>query len=108
MTQLARVFVNNVQEEDTVRRVGGGEFAVSSPYTDRQAAIVLAERLREAAEQLDLQFNGERVSVTVSIGIAVQPQDGTDLQALMMAAEKCLYHAKSAGRNQVYASGGAQ
>ena len=49
LKQVARALTNAVREEDTVARVGGEEFVVSSPYTNRLAAIVLAERLRKAA-----------------------------------------------------------
>lgn len=100
LAQVAHALANNVREEDTVARVGGEEFAASSPYTNRLAAIVLAERLRKAVESLDLRFEGDAISVTISIGIALQPQDGDDLGALMAAADERLYIAKNTGRNR--------
>ncbi|MBN4079396.1 diguanylate cyclase [Beggiatoa alba] len=104
LAQVARALANNVREEDTVARVGGEEFVASSPYTNRLAAIVLAERLRKAVESLDLQYEGNAIPVTISIGIALQPQDGDDLERLMAAADERLYIAKQMGRNRFCAT----
>lgn len=104
LQQVARVLTQNVREEDTVARVGGEEFVVSSPYTNRLAAIVLAERLRKAVESLDIQFEGNQIPVTISIGIAMQPQDGDALETLLAAADERLYTAKNAGRNRFCAA----
>jgi len=104
LTKVARALSNNVREEDTVARVGGEEFVVSSPYTNRLAAIVLAERLRKAVESLEIQFEGNAIPVTISIGIAMQPQDGDALDTLLAAADERLYIAKHAGRNRFCAA----
>ncbi|HEC19518.1 MAG TPA: diguanylate cyclase [Gammaproteobacteria bacterium] len=104
LKQVARVLSENIREEDTVARVGGEEFVVSSPYTNRLAAIVLAERLRKAVEALDIQYEGNSIPVTISIGIAMQPQDGDTLDALLAAADERLYTAKNAGRNRFCAA----
>jgi diguanylate cyclase (GGDEF)-like protein len=104
LVQVARALSNNIREEDTVARVGGEEFVVSSPYTNRLAAIVLAERLRKAVESLEIQFEGNTIPITISIGIAMQPQDSDDLDTLMAAADERLYMAKNAGRNRFCAA----
>ena len=104
LTKVARALSNNVREEDTVARVGGEEFVVSSPYTNRLAAIVLAERLRKAVESLDIQFEGNLIPVTISIGISMLSQDGDDLDTLLAAADERLYTAKNAGRNRFCAA----
>ncbi|NOX91450.1 MAG: diguanylate cyclase [Gammaproteobacteria bacterium] len=104
LVQVAQALLNNVREEDTLARVGGEEFVVSSPYTNRLAAIVLAERLRKAVESLEIQFEGNVIPVTISIGIAMQPQDGDSLDTLLAAADERLYIAKNAGRNRFCAA----
>lgn len=104
LVQVARALSNNVREEDTVARVGGEEFVVGSPYTNRLAAIVLAERLRKAVESLEIHFEGNHIPVTISIGIALQPQDGDSLESLLSAADERLYIAKNAGRNRFCAA----
>lgn len=104
LKQVARALSNSIREEDTVARVGGEEFVVSSPYNNRLAAIVLAERLRKAVESLDIQFEGNHIPVTISIGIALQPQDGDSLETLLAAADERLYIAKNNGRNRFCAA----
>jgi len=104
LVQVAQTLSKNVREEDTLARVGGEEFVVSSPYTNRLAAIVLAERLRKAVESLEIQFEGNNIPVTISIGIAMQPQDGDVLETLLAAADERLYTAKNAGRNRFCAA----
>jgi diguanylate cyclase (GGDEF)-like protein len=101
---VAAALSSNVREEDTVARIGGEEFVVSSPYTNRLAAIVLAERLRKAVEALDIQYEGNRIPVTISIGIALQPNDGDGLDTLLAAADERLYMAKQTGRNRFCAA----
>lgn len=104
LRQVSQALSSAVREEDTVARVGGEEFVVSSPYTNRLAAIVLAERLRKAVESLDVQYEGNHIPVTISIGIALQPQDGDALDTLMVAADERLYIAKNSGRNRFCAA----
>lgn len=104
LKQVSKALSSAVRAEDTVARIGGEEFVVSSPYTNRLAAIVLAERLRKAVESLDLHYEGNHIPVTISIGIALQPQDGDSLDTLMAAADERLYVAKSAGRNRFCAA----
>lgn len=104
LTQVAQTLTDNLREEDTVARVGGEEFVVSSPYTNRLAAIVLAERLRKAVEGLDINFEGNQIPVTISIGVALQPNDGDELDAILAAADERLYTAKQKGRNRFCAA----
>jgi two-component system cell cycle response regulator len=104
LVQVARTLSSNIREEDTVARVGGEEFVVCSPYTNRLAAIVLAERLRKAVESLEIQYEGNHIPVTISIGIALQPQDGDALETLLGAADERLYIAKNNGRNRFCAA----
>lgn len=104
LVQVARTLSGNIREEDTVARVGGEEFVVCSPYTNRLAAIVLAERLRKAVESLEIQYEGNTIPVTISIGISLQPQDGDSLETLLGAADERLYTAKNSGRNRFCAA----
>ena len=81
---------------DFVARFGGDEFAVVALGTTVRQAVAFAERLREALRR----FTGG--SVTVSIGIADVTQiEQRNAASLLLAADKALYGAKSAGRNRV-------
>jgi two-component system cell cycle response regulator len=104
LTEVARVLSSCIREEDMLARIGGEEFIVSSPYLNRLAAIVLAERLRKAMEGAEIFFEGNRIPVTMSLGIAVRPQDGDELDHLIAVADERLYVAKQTGRNRFCAS----
>lgn len=104
LSELARTLFNNVREEDSVARVGGEEFAVCAPNTNRLEAIVVAENLRKQAEALEIYFDGNHIPITLSIGIAVLPHDGESLAELMSVADERLYIAKQNGRNRYCAA----
>jgi diguanylate cyclase (GGDEF)-like protein len=91
-----------VRSIDIPARYGGEEFAVLCPETDLESAITLAERLRSAIEETYFQLpTGDRLSVTVSVGVA-RYQYGTHTEEdLIAAADAALYQSKRMGRNQV-------
>lgn len=92
------------REDDIPIRMGGEEFCVVMPHTDRDGAMRAADRLRaETSRQLlDLVPDG----ITVSIGIAAAAR-GMDSHALMAAADQGLYLAKASGRNRTVCSSDA-
>ncbi|AKU25122.1 GGDEF domain-containing protein [Massilia sp. NR 4-1] len=89
---------------DLAARYGGEEIGVLLPNTDAEGARAVAERIRAAVEALQMPHPGSRFQVvTVSAGVAaIKPQRGVDQPgALVEAADRALYAAKSAGRNRV-------
>jgi len=99
---VAGLLGGTVRKVDLVARYGGEEFAVVLAGTDRAAAARAAEKLRVGVEAAALPHPAaEPGRVTISIGIAVFPEDGPDLGALVDAADSALYAAKRAGRNAV-------
>jgi diguanylate cyclase (GGDEF)-like protein/PAS domain S-box-containing protein len=85
---------------DTLARWGGEEFLILLPDTDAEAAMVIAERLREAvAAMLVPVGSNANIEFTVSIGVAVPVND--DLRGLLRRADDALYAAKAGGRNRV-------
>jgi len=107
---LATELRQQVRESDVVGRFGGEEFTILLPRTDDVGAYGIAERLRASAANLSVTAAdgrlavGGRISVTVSIGVAVLGQHGGDLFELLAAADVALYRAKDAGRDQVRVS----
>jgi diguanylate cyclase (GGDEF)-like protein len=104
LKRVAEVFMKNAREVDISARYGGEEFAVILPETPVEGALKLAERLRaRLAEEIipygELQPGG---AVTISLGVASYPGDGTDAQSLLEAADRALYKAKEKGRNTVW------
>jgi len=87
---------------DVPARYGGEEFAVILPETDLEGATVFAERLRKAVAVTPVKFRDRELSVTLSIGLANYPLCGAqNKNQLVNQADKALYEAKRAGRNQV-------
>ncbi len=99
---VAERFLSSVRSEDVVCRYGGEEFVVILPDISREKAGERAQEVREAIQQLRVSDNGQTLgSVTVSVGVAMYPEDGRNIEALMQAADRSLYVAKNNGRNQV-------
>lgn len=98
---LADVCSRETRQIDTVARLGGEEFAILLPQTDRSLAMALAERIRMLVETL-IMTSDENVEFrfTVSMGVA-EYQGGTTIEQLMSAADSALYQAKASGRNRV-------
>ena len=101
---LATELRQQVRESDVVGRFGGEEFTVLLPRTGAACAYGIAERLRASAAGLSVAGADARISVTVSIGVAVLGQHGHGLFELLAAADAALYRAKDAGRDQVRVS----
>jgi diguanylate cyclase (GGDEF)-like protein len=101
LRHTAHVVEHHLRRADEAARFGGEEFALILPHTEEVGAVRLAERVQGAVEKAQLVFEGARLSVTVSLGVAVWPSDGQDEEALIAAADRALYAAKQAGRNRV-------
>ncbi|MCF3630783.1 sensor domain-containing diguanylate cyclase [Thalassospiraceae bacterium LMO-SO8] len=89
---------------DIAARYGGEEFCVVLPDTDLGTAADVAERLRRQIEEAEFDMgDGTRISITVSIGVAVLGP-GQSAEDLVKAADTALYRAKQAGRNRIEAA----
>lgn len=91
-------------ENAILARYGGEEFAVLLPETGKPEALAVAERIRKKVEEASFVLRREQVQMTVSIGVAVMPDDTLDIQALVEKADQALYKAKGEGRNRVCSS----
>ncbi|MBI3317900.1 MAG: GGDEF domain-containing protein [Candidatus Omnitrophica bacterium] len=106
LREVARRIKGIVREMDLVGRVGGEEFAVALPEAGKPFAISVADRIREAVGSLPIQAYDETVRVTVSVGVALCPEDAKSAQELIDRADESLYRAKAAGRNRTVAAEG--
>ncbi len=97
---VGRVLRESVRELDVPARLGGEEFAVVLPNTMLDGAVRLAERIRVAIAGAAIVVGGNRIPVTVSLGVAAHAENET-LEDLMHQADRCLYAAKEAGKNVV-------
>ncbi len=83
-------------------RYGGEEFCVFLPEVDKEAALVRAEVMRQSIASLNLSINNLPLgNITVSIGIALAPEHTKEQKTLISQADKALYQAKEAGRDQI-------
>lgn len=99
LQRVARVIREAVRTVDFPARYGGEEFAVILPQIDAPALAAIAERIRASVEAMPAPAGGAQV--TISIGAAMYPDDGTAADALFRAADDRLYAAKEGGRNRV-------
>lgn len=107
LREIAKRMVARVRNIDKVTRLGGEEFAILLVQTDRPAAVEVARRICAEIERRPIVVGAESVHVTVSLGVAVMPDDAETAAELVAAADKALYAAKAAGRNRVVSFGAA-
>ena len=103
LQKVASVLNNSVRSNDLVYRYGGEEFVVVYVDAAAEEAVRLAERVREAVASTPL--TGDKLEpvgpITVSIGLSLLPQHGSDLDALIDLADRAMYQSKDVGRNLV-------
>jgi diguanylate cyclase (GGDEF)-like protein len=97
---LAEVCNKALRPQDILARYGGEEFILTLPHTDEEGASVVAERIRQTVEQVELVAEAGPVRFTVSIGIATYKKD-MPLEQIVGRADQALYKAKQSGRNRV-------
>lgn len=109
LVKLAALLRQNVRGVDIVGRYGGEEFIIVMPETPADEAWQTAERLRQAVASTVFPGFAEdpelAVFKTISLGTATFPEDTSDTHALVSLADKALYQAKRAGRNQTIQAG---
>ena len=103
LREVAAIIGKTVRKIDMPARYGGEEFAVILPETKGQEAVVIAHRLRNRIQNLEITLNdGTLLKITVSVGIASFPDAGQDELTIMEFADKALYESKKKGKNCVH------
>jgi two-component system, cell cycle response regulator len=100
LRDLAEVVQDRIRRDEVFARYGGEEFAIMMPETELLGAVTLSETLREKVAEHRFSFQGEQISVTISMGCATIEADDTATGLIARADEK-LYEAKRGGRNRV-------
>ncbi len=105
LVKVSNLLGGIVRNGDVVGRIGGEEFAVLLPETNRLGAAVLAERIRARIEKGEIVTADARIRVTVSIGMATFSAESVDtFDELLAVADRRLYLAKNSGRNRICVS----
>ncbi|MBI3547677.1 MAG: GGDEF domain-containing protein [Elusimicrobia bacterium] len=100
LRRVGEILKASVYETDFVARYGGEEFAVLLPRAEAAGVLRKAESIRTAIERAEFPLAMETVRITVSIGIAHFPRDGSTPDAIVHEADQALYYAKESGRNR--------
>jgi diguanylate cyclase (GGDEF)-like protein len=99
------MLLGHVRGEDIACRYGGDEFIIVLPDTAREVTLARADQICEYARQFHLQFKGQSLpAVTLSLGVAVFPEDGSTSTAMLRAVDGALYRAKREGSGRVVAA----
>jgi diguanylate cyclase (GGDEF)-like protein len=101
LRKLGALFKASIRSCDCASRYGGEEFLIMLPETDSTVAAITAERIRSQVSGKAFGDKNKKLSVTISMGVAVFPRDGDEPEALIACADKALYEAKENGRNRV-------
>jgi two-component system, cell cycle response regulator len=100
--RFAGILRSNTRSSDMCGRLGGDEFLLVISHGNKKAILQTIERLRADFANEDFVFNGQKVPVTASFGIAgYEGGEKATLQELLTQADHALYRAKASGRNQV-------
>jgi diguanylate cyclase (GGDEF)-like protein len=103
---LLKRFVKNLNrilnKSDIFARIGGEEFAILLSQTDSDEAYILAEKIREEIEKDCINYGGQEICITTSIGISDNLESDTEFENIFARADIALYKAKNEGRNKSY------
>ena len=102
LRELGNLLLGHFRGEDIACRYGGDEFIIVLLDASRKMTRERAERLCEHARHLNIQFEGQTLETsTLSVGVAIFPEDGSTGAEILKAADTALYCAKHDGRNRV-------
>ncbi|WP_131781441.1 diguanylate cyclase [Legionella gresilensis] len=102
LKEFGRILQGIIRIGDIAARYGGEEFVVAFYNIDHKTTLTRAESIRQAVLRLQVRYGAQQVGpITVSIGVAMYPNDGRTPTELVEAADKALYAAKHNGRNQI-------
>ncbi len=103
---VSSIILESIREGDTASRIGGDEFAILFPETDKESGIILAERLRLAVEKASRKFKEDNeLGFSISVGVgAFMPSDESETKEnLLHQVDTALYSSKEGGKNRVTA-----
>ena len=98
---LASLLVRHTRNSDIVSRFGGDEFAILLPFTDKNGAQSITEKLRLLTEKQNINIDGSIIKFTISLGVDyINIENDRQISEALDRADAALYRAKEAGRNQ--------
>lgn len=102
LKEVAKIFLNGLRKNDVVGRYGGEEFAMILPGNDLNGAKIVAERYRQAIENMSIKTQNNTLKLSVTIGCSFAPHPKIkNINDLINSADDALYRGKKLGRNRV-------
>ncbi len=101
LKNISRVLKSKVSAGDIIGRYGGEEFAFMVLGSGKKETLRLAEEIREDISNATVTIRRIKYAVTVSVGVAIFPEDAKHREDIVWEADKCLYEAKAKGKNMV-------
>jgi diguanylate cyclase (GGDEF)-like protein/PAS domain S-box-containing protein len=102
LKEVGNLLLGNIRGEDILSRYGGDEFVIVLPEISKEAVSGRAEYLRDQTQQHHFKFKRKKIEgITLSIGVAIFPENGNNLETILQSADLALYQAKHNGRNKV-------
>jgi diguanylate cyclase (GGDEF)-like protein/PAS domain S-box-containing protein len=102
LQEVGNLLLGNIREEDILSRYGGDEFVILLPEITREILSGRAEQLREQTQHHQFHFKRKIIEgITLSIGVAIFPENGKTLETVLQSADIALYEAKHHGRDRV-------
>ena len=105
LVEIAAIVRRCLRPNDLIARIGGEEFALLLPATDKSGALVIAERVRAELEGMSISFRDIEIRVTASFGAAEHLRGARQLDDALLRADVALYRAKRNGRNRIECDG---
>jgi diguanylate cyclase (GGDEF)-like protein len=100
ISQIGKLFNDKFRGSDIACRYGGEEFLIILPETSLTDTIKRADSLREEIKKMEMVFQGQILgTITMSMGVAAYPDNGTRMDELLRVADTALYKAKQEGRD---------
>lgn len=101
LQHIAGILRRSARTEDTVCRWGGEEFLIISPNVELGNGLIAAERLRQRIGASPLEWEGKKIAVTASFGVASWSKELKSVEELLHYCDEALYRSKAKGRNRV-------
>ena len=109
LRRLGHVVREHTRRGDTIARLGSDELAILMPETSKEAALDIADSIRQEAREIPFSGMGEeRFHLTVSVGVVTYPGDGESVHRLLACGDDAVQGAKERGKNEVSTAGASE